>query len=119
MANANFTQEDVYNLGVAAGSFSLGDIDQGIHIVLPTYDDKKKYNVVFTPLFENYFDKIPNEFGHKVLTAMKKVLGDMDLEVSSCFGLVYMGAIQAFCRDNDININSTCWIELFEAVVKA
>jgi len=118
MANAKFTREDVYNLGIAAGSFSLGNVIEGIHIVLPGHDNEgKTYNDCFKPLFKDYFDKIPNEFGREVFAAMKKVLGDIELD--NCIGFVYMGAIQAFCADNRIKIGSYYWVELFQAVVKA
>ncbi len=46
------TTQELFDLGAAYGSFSAGEIDQGIHLVLPVTDSKtgEPSNEVFTNL---------------------------------------------------------------------
>ena len=48
--------EELFNLGVAYGSFSLGDIDQGVHMILPVTDvaSGEPSNQVFEDLVFNF-----------------------------------------------------------------
>ncbi len=60
MALIFLTPQEVFDLGNAFGSFSVGEIDQGIHIVLPVTDIEtgEKSNECFASLFEDYIDNI-------------------------------------------------------------
>ncbi len=51
---------DVFLLGKAYGSFTVGEIDQGVHIVLPVKDTTtgQEENDVFLSLFTEHFDRI-------------------------------------------------------------
>ena len=93
------TVKEIFRLGFAYGSFSAGEIDQGIHIVLPVTDESgAKENDIFEPLCEEYFNKIPK-----------------DVEL---VGLVYMGAIAAFVVDNQLDLTSEVgtYIELYRRI---
>jgi len=94
------TREEIFRLGQAHGSFSLGAIDQGIHIVLPTtnLERTESENDIFVPLFNDYFDRIHNI----------EAIDPDDI------GEVYMGAIEKFALDNHLDIGITCHIEDFE-----
>ena len=82
------SKDEIFKLGFAYGSFSLGEIDQGIHIILPCTDKGGVVeNEAFSPLFAGYFDKIPSDF-------------DTDR-----IGEVYMGAVEAFVTDNHLGLN--------------
>jgi hypothetical protein len=99
-------QSDVFLLGFAYGSFSVGEVDQGIHILIPStiheipQNEGRKENDVFTTLFEKYFDKLNSLTGH--------------------VGEVYMGAIDAWLKDNDMDMvvhTNKDHIKTFEAAI--
>ena len=96
-AGAKFTQSSLFKMGWACGSFSVGQIDQGIHILLPTWDKDGEYYAEFSPLFKDYFDKLTG------------------IPAAEAVGSLYIGAVQTFCRDQDIDIGSDHFIEAFEA----
>lgn len=88
MDKINLTVQDMFQLGFAYGSFSVNEIDQGIHIVLPGTDvnTKQDVNMIFKLLFTKYFDKIPPD------------LKTIDT------GFDYMNTIQDFLK-NDTTID--------------
>jgi len=90
---------NIFKLGQAHGSFACGNIDQGVDIVLPTtnLEHTESYNTIFEPLFKGYFDLLNGADGNKY-----------DL------GLLYMGAVEAWCQDNGIVIESVAWIKTYE-----
>ncbi len=51
------TTQELFDLGAAYGSFSVGDIDQGIHLVLPVTDSKtgEWSNRIFQDLVDQDF----------------------------------------------------------------
>lgn len=57
------TQDEIFKLGFAYGSFSLDDFDQGVRIILPgtNHVNEVEENKVFEPLFTKYLDKISAE----------------------------------------------------------
>lgn len=65
---------EVYKLGLAAGSFSVGQIDQGVHCVLPVTDEKtgKEENTVFEPLCEMFLSLKPGSDGLAYIGACQK-----------------------------------------------
>lgn len=74
-------------MGFAYGSFSVSEIDQGIHIILPVTDEAgKQENDIFTSLFEEYIDNIPK------LVHLENI------------DQVFMGAIAAFAVDNQLDL---------------
>ena len=75
------TNREYFRLGKAYGSFSVDEIDQGVHIVLPTTDGD---NEVFEELVNIDFLKIP------------RWLVDP--------GVHYMEAIAAWAKRHDINL---------------
>jgi len=53
--------ENLIDIGNAYGSFSIGEIDQGIHLLLPvTNSEGEPENAIFTDLFEDYFHHLPH-----------------------------------------------------------
>ena len=50
------TTTELFNLGVAYGSFSLGDIDQGVHCILPGTDHTtgEETNLVFYDICDSF-----------------------------------------------------------------
>lgn len=98
----SLTGEEIFALGNAYGSFSVGQIDQGIHLVLPcTHEDGILENEIFETLFTEYFDKIPDDL------PPEKV------------GEIYFGAIAAFCKDNHLDLFDTTFSTSFEEVKEA
>ncbi len=90
---------EVFSLGFACGSFSVGEIDQGIHAVLPATDENKVLeNGIFEVLFSKYFDLIPDDL------APEKA------------GEVYMGAVQAFAKEHQLEVTHEHFIATFEKV---
>jgi hypothetical protein len=81
------TPAQLFLLGNAYGSFSYGDIDQGIDILLPTTDG---YNEVFKDLCEGYF-----------------------IPIKDAPHTAYMGAIEKWCLDNDIKIDHQHYLHIF------
>ncbi len=78
------TNEEVFNLGVAYGSFSVGDVDQGIHMILPMTDYKthEKINWVFKGLFDDYIEPIPRDAqGESYMKAIAKWSKDNSIEL--------------------------------------
>ncbi len=98
------TKKEVFKLGSAYGSFSVGEIDQGIHIVLPStvVETGASENSVFKSLFNEYFGEIPSNLPDPP---------DVGL------GSVYMGAIQAFSRDNNLGLVTDHFIERYNEAV--
>ena len=95
------TVQEIFRLGFAYGSFSVGEIDQGIHIILPVVDEDDVWeNDVFTSLFSDYIDKIPK---HHI----------------DVVGQVYMGAIAAFAIDNQLDLlpEGVPFVEAYKRVV--
>lgn len=82
------TTVELFNLGAAYGSFCTGDIDQGIHLVLPVVDTDtgEPENDVFEGLFD-LFNKI-----------------DPAVEDYSSIGRLYMDAIISWTTANNIDI---------------
>ncbi len=103
------SEKELFALGIAYGSFSEDAIDQGIHMVLPATDETSgAENEIFKTLFTDYFDKIP---GSALFEATP----------NARIGEAYMGAIQAFIRDEQLDLFSAptiCWIEIYEASIK-
>lgn len=71
--------QELFDLGAAYASFSLGDIDQGIHLILPVRDVETgaEANDVFTDLCNSLTACITAE--------------------------AYMGTVNDWCHENDIN----------------
>ena len=90
------TEQDMFNLGVAQGSFSVNQIDQGIHAVLPVRDvDTGEWsNILFAELVDEYFYVIDYPPGY---TEEYPKQYDPDT-----LGMRYIEAIQEWCKDNDI-----------------
>jgi len=65
----NLTMDEAFKLGEAFISFRMNDIDQGIHITLPTTDalSGEMENVAFEPLHVEY---------EKILTGSAAVTAD-------------------------------------------
>ncbi len=79
------TQTEVFALGNAYGSFSVGDLDQGIHCVLPVKDSDtgKKSNEVFQSLFDEHIDKLnegPGD-GDRYLEAIRTWTHEHNIDV--------------------------------------
>ena len=95
----SLTSRVVFKLGFAYGSFSVGAIDQGIHVVLPTIDELgDPENAAFEILFTEYFDKIPGDLAPESINA------------------VYMGAIAAFAKAMHLDFERDEVIAAFEEV---
>lgn len=84
------TTTEAVNLGIAIGSFSTGEIDQGIHAILPAtvMDTGQKVNQVFRPLFDDYFNSIDA----------------VDQPEEGHLGMNYIKAIEDWARHNNIDI---------------
>ena len=95
----DLTRSSFFKLGFACGSFSVGEIDQGIHIVLPTTNGE---NSEFELLFRDYFGLIPP-------------CDEVSDDAKDSYGLLYIGAVAAFCRDWNFDIDFLYHIEAFEA----
>ncbi len=82
------TTEELFNLGAAYGSFSVGEIDQGIHLVLPVTDSEtgEPSNEVFTDL-----------------VSMFDLIDQSSLDWSS-IGEQYMDAIVRWTKHYDVKI---------------
>ena len=83
-----FTSHDIFELGKAWLSFRMGEIDQGIHILLPCtrLEDGVSENDVFKPLFARYFSRIPKdaqEPGDKYAEAILRFLRRNGIEVEA------------------------------------
>ena len=95
------TVKEIFRLGFAYGSFSVGEIDQGIHLVLPVSDaDGVRENDVFATLFEKYFDRIPEDTTEDVCE-------------------VYMGAVGAYLADYQLDLLSkgSSFIKVYKRAV--
>jgi hypothetical protein len=110
------TRAELFRLGQAHGSFSLGAIDQGVDLLLggvilsdPRHPERVGTcpNVIFESLVENYFDKIE----------MPNLLTEFDFAPDS-YGDVYMGAIEKFAKDQGVDIECDAHIEAFERHLK-
>lgn len=103
LPSIKLTDEETFKLGIAYGSFSVGEIDQGLHIVLPCTDTvtSVEANVVFKPLFTKYFDRIPDDIPPEKVNA------------------AYMGAVMIFAEEMGLAKNgSPHWAEVFREVTK-
>jgi len=95
----HLSPEKIFDLGFAYGSFSVSQIDQGLHIVLPcTTEAGVLENAIFKTLFTEYFDLIP---------------ADLEREKA---GDAYMGAIQAFVKEEQLGLVGEHFITAFEEV---
>jgi len=93
----SITRTEIFRLGQAHGSFSLGSLDQGVDIVLPvTNGNGIRENEIFRPLFNDYLNRIQEELPPVICNE------------------VYMGAIEKFARDRGLDIGNTYHIEVFE-----
>ncbi len=93
------TTTELFDLGVAYGSFSVGEIDQGIHLVLPVCDvgsTEVTKNQVFTDLVDHDFYNIDYPEGW---TSDKPYPHDW-----SELGELYCNAITAWAKRNNIDI---------------
>jgi len=91
------THQNIYDLGRAWGSFSVGEIDQGVHIVLPVIDvgTGQEENAVFEPLCK-MLDKIPRTWkGNEA----------------------FMGAVEQFALDQGLEVE-TYWTEAYQDAIK-
>lgn len=88
---------DIFNLGSAYGSFMTGEIDQGVHIVLPaTSPLGVEENMIFKPLLD-LFAKIDAS------PPWSEVTNDIDYDRRS---ELYMGACEVFATsDCDLTID--------------
>lgn len=96
------TKEEIFKLGATFGSFSAGEIDQGIHIVLPdTDEDGVVENAVFEPLFTEYFDRIPDDISPEKVNK------------------AYMGAVAIFAEEMQlVKDGNLCAAATFREVIK-
>jgi len=89
------SQQELFDLGVAYGSFSVGEIDQGIHCILPVRDVETgaEMNDVFTSLMEriNMIKYDPYNVDYEPLTYQEQI----------------MNVIIQWCIDNDIETGRT------------
>ncbi len=60
MTQIKLNNRDVFLLGQARGMFSVGEIDAGVHMVLPVkdMDTGQEENDVFLTLFTSHFDRL-------------------------------------------------------------
>ena len=86
--------EELFDLGAAYGSFSIGEIDQGIHLVLPVTDSEtnEPSNQVFKDLADSFLLIDP-------------------MTDYSVIGIEYMNAIVRWCHQNSIEIGREELIE--------
>lgn len=112
------TRAELFRLGQAWGSFSVGEIEQGVHCVLPVdiildprHPERSgtKENEIFRPLLENYFDKI------RIHDFDPFAEGECTID---CVGDAFMGAIEKFAKDNNVDIECDSHIEAFERHLK-
>jgi hypothetical protein len=109
------TRAELFRLGMAYGLFASGDIDAGVHTVLPgtiiAGPDASKIgtveNALFEPLVENYFNRIvlPDEFT------------EYDYQPDS-YGDMFMGAIEKWAVDSQVELDVKTHIEAFERHLK-
>ncbi len=93
------TTTELFDLGVAYGSFSVDEIDQGIHLVLPVCDvgsTEVTKNQVFSDLIDHDFYHIDYPEGW---TDDKPHPYDY-----SELGVLYMNAIIAWAKRHDLDI---------------
>jgi hypothetical protein len=91
------TQQNIYDLGRAWGSFSMNEVDQGIHIVLPTTDaGGTQHNEAFAPLIDMFDDLLA-----------------LDAKAEA-----YMGAIERFAIDRGVGVEPL-WIEAYKEALGA
>ena len=94
------TITEVFALGMAYGAFSYGDIDAGIHEVLPVRDPEtdKWDNIVFQGLIDHDFYNIDYPEGWDKEEPYHYDLSSEDL------GQLYMDAIDAWAKRHSIEI---------------
>ena len=122
------TNEEMFDLGDAYGSISCGEYDQAIHILLPgdviadkgvVFETPIPHNEVFSDLFEEYFDKIPQyktKLSPEQKVAWKKATGNVFSWKDRSVSLAYMGAMGKWAKDHKIGGVPTDWIDAFHAL---
>ena len=96
---AKLTTTELFDLGVAYGSFSVGDIDQGIHMVLPMCEvggTEVVKNAIFGCLVDHHFYNIDYPSGWE---SDKPYPHD-----SSELGELYCNAIIAWAKSVELDI---------------
>ncbi len=84
----NLTLQEAFDLGRAVGSFSIGEIDQGIHIILPgrDVDTGQDVNVTFVDLFDNEFARVnepdTDELGMSFINAVCSWIERHDIDLA-------------------------------------
>jgi len=91
------TPIEQYRLGQAAGSFSVGEIDQGIHCILPVTD---------------------LETGDEECMIFQDLIDMIDMIKKPCTNDAYLGAVQKFGRDMNIDGMPTDFIDAYEESIR-
>ncbi len=93
------TEQELFDLGVAYGLFSKGDIDAGIHMVLPVCDPDSTVvttNAVFQDLIDQDFYDIDYPPGYECAAPKNHDLQDLDK--------LYQDAITTWAKRHNISI---------------
>lgn len=100
------SQNDIFTLGKAYGSFSVSEINQAVHLLLPVKDSAGvEWNTHFKPLI-NDFHKIFKAQHERVALIREGYTFKDDWSASTAC----MGAIEHFLRDNEVEV-AAHWLE--------